>query len=156
MTRWICKIYYKSFHRALTCQYATSPVSPAFKGSEKCPRAARTLSDVPGPGGIYNVPFIGNALQFRSYSEYWTVFLFEIYCSTAVLLVCSILFMKSISNFCVCLFIVISSYWVLANWTIPVNNNAVNIIAIRHSHLQMYKCKIERCLSLRQLHFREK
>lgn len=156
MTRLNCKIYYKSFHRALTCQYATSPVSPAFKGSEKCPRAARTLSDVPGPGGIYNVPFIGNALQFRSYSEYWTVFLFEIYCSTAVLLVCSILFMKSISNFCVCLFIVISSYWVLANWTIPVNNNAVNIIAIRHSHLQMYKCKIERCLSLLQLHFREK
>lgn len=69
MTRLNCKIYYKSFHRALTCQYATSPVSPAFKGSEKCPRAARTLSDVPGPGGIYNVPFIGNALQFRSYKK---------------------------------------------------------------------------------------
>lgn len=107
MTRLICKTHYNSFHRALACQYVTSTVSRAFKGSEKCPGAARTLSHVPGPEGIYNVPFIGNALQFRSYSEYWTVFLFEStkllgHRSTAVLLVCSNLFMKSISNFCVC------------------------------------------------------
>lgn len=73
----ICKTHYNSFQRALACQYVTSTVSRAFKGSEKCPGAARTLSHVPGPEGIYNVPFIGNALQFRSYSEYWTVFLFE-------------------------------------------------------------------------------
>lgn len=109
MTRLICKTHYNSFQRALACQYVTSTVSRAFKGSEKCPGAARTLSDVPGPEGIYNVPFIGNALQFRSYSEYWTVFLFEStkllgHRSTAVLLVCSNLFMKSISNFCVCFF----------------------------------------------------
>lgn len=77
MTRLICKTHYNSFKRALACQYVTSAVSQAFKGSEKCPGAARILSDVPGPEGIYNVPFIGNALQFRSYSEYWTVFLFE-------------------------------------------------------------------------------
>nr|XP_034332578.1 cytochrome P450 10 isoform X2 [Crassostrea gigas] len=69
MTRLICKTHYNSFQRALACQYVTSTVSRAFKGSEKCPGAARTLSHVPGPEGIYNVPFIGNALQFRSYRK---------------------------------------------------------------------------------------
>lgn len=67
MKRNILQLYCNGFRWHPFRSQSSSTVYASKESADSIP--SKTLADVPGPRGVYNIPFIGNALQFYPYMK---------------------------------------------------------------------------------------